>query len=277
MDIGIVGNGVVGSALFEAYKGDNNAMRVYDINPDKTLNSLHDVMEHSELIFVCLPTPQRKDKLGLDVSVVDGFFARMANQRERGWDKKNFVLKSTVPIGTTKEFAKLFNLPNLVHSPEFLTARTSVEDAKSPRINVVGSVGAPMTSERWLDHPLGRLFMDVYDGREVHFMSSDESEAVKLLMNSFFAVKVAFWNEARSLCDKLGVSYSTVLNAILQEGRVHPLHTQVPGPDGQFGFGGTCLPKDLSQFSEQLTSNGLMADISCAALLRNVYDRRRVV
>ena len=112
-------------------------------------------------------------------------------------------------------------------------------------------------------------------------MSSDESEAVKLFQNSFFAVKVAFWNECNQLASKLGLDWQVVMNAILADGRISPSHTNVPGPDGKYGFGGECLPKDLASLASQMINEGMHSypqskDTLCfTALMRNLRDRKR--
>jgi UDPglucose 6-dehydrogenase len=138
-------------------------------------------------------------------------------------------------------------------------------------------IGMPVTIFRCSN--LGKLihiYRERFPATEVMLMTSDESEAVKLIQNSFFAVKVAFWNEARSLADVLKLRWDVVMNGILSDGRISPSHTRVPGPDGKRGFGGECLPKDLASLSSLLDDylevpNG---SIVCkAALRRNEIDR----
>ena len=105
-------------------------------------------------------------------------------------------------------------------------------------------------------------------------MSSDESELMKLALNAFFSTKVAYWNEVESYCRAAGIDYETVRAACVAEGRVGDLHTHVPGPDGQRGFGGKCLPKDLKQLLRCFTDAGVAAPVMSAVQARNrVYDR----
>ena len=72
--------------------------------------------------------------------------------------------------------------------------------------------------------------------------------------NAFYAVKVQLYNEFYSICKSHNISYNMVRHLMLQNGWIHPMHTQVPGSDGSFGFGGKCLPKDLEALV-QWTSN----------------------
>ena len=100
----------------------------------------------------------------------------------------------------------------------------------------------------------------------------------KLVCNSFFAVKVAFFNEIREWADAEGVDWEALMQAVLSDGRIAHSHTQVPGPDGKRGFGGACLPKDLSNtimlMEDANRPTPLVAIICYAAMSRN-EDRDR--
>lgn len=283
MKIGIAGCGVVGSATAKAYEDFADEVRVHDADPNRSTHSLVEVLE-CDVVFVCLPTPQKPDSMACDLSAVNTFFASVPPE----YRKANLVLRSTVPIGTTRKLSEQWGMPNLVHSPEFLTARTAEWDAKNPRVNIVGFPNGWTSAEQWVDSPAMALYIDRFGVKGTMVpMSSDESEAVKLFMNSFFAVKVAFWNECHALATALKLDFDTVRDAIVAEGRVHPLHTQVPGPDGFTGFGGSCLPKDLASFVYQMTLVASSQNhqpfpvpvvplVTTAALKRNEsIDRRR--
>lgn len=270
LKIGVVGGGVVGRATARTYLEHVAEVRVYDIVKERSTHPLTDVLK-CDLVFVCLPTPQEKDGLGCDTGYVDRFFGEVS---QWGGDvcHTNFVLRSTVPIGTTRDLGERYQLPNLVHSPEFLTARVAATDAHLPARNVVGRV---QTSDQpgACQNLLRRLYERRFPAIPVHEMMSDESEAVKLIQNSFFAVKVAFFNEVRWLADRLGLDWGLVLGAVLADGRIAHSHTNVPGPDGMRGFGGTCLPKDLANLVKTMLRNGLMCPVLEGALERNLRDR----
>jgi UDPglucose 6-dehydrogenase len=258
MKIGVIGGGVTGSATAAAFRGHCDEVRVYDVDPAKCLNSEREVME-ADVIFICLPE-----------TVVDAFFQDILTC-EKGY---NYVLRSTVPVGTTRRLVERYGLPNLVHSPEFLTERTAEEDAKNPRLNVIGVPGA-----YWKAGSCGLVLRGLYESRfpsvRILGMSSNESELVKLATNAFFATKVSFWNEVESYCRAAGVDYETVRAACVAEGRVGDLHTHVPGPDGKRGFGGKCLPKDLSQLIRCFLDVSVPAPIMRAVEQRNeMIDRK---
>ena len=101
-------------------------------------------------------------------------------------------------------------------------------------------------------------------------MTSDESEAVKLMQNGFSAVKIAFFNEMRCLADDRGLDWTRVMDGLLAGGWINPAHTQVPGPDGKRGFGGGCLEKDLANLIDHF---GYETLVTRAAYRRNMEDR----
>ncbi len=289
MLIGIVGRGTVGNALGLALSQDNmelvkatrSEVFYWDLDPSKrTVDSLHDLLNgRLDLIFVCLPTPQVEGSLRCDTSILDDFFNfRLGKAQLEEEARKNcFVVKSTVDVGWTKQASKNHCLPNLCHSPEFLTARTAVEDADRPTRNVIGEPGYTEFSEQTeCADKLQELYERRWPHVPIHFMSSDESEAVKLFQNSFSAVKIAFFNEIRLFADKMGMDWDRVLKALLAGGWINPQHTQVPGPDGKFGFGGSCLPKDLANLTDSMYRANVDPQITVAALGRNERDRLRV-
>lgn len=254
LTVGVVGGGVVGSATAKSYVEHVREVRVYDNDPlRRTTNDLDEVFE-SSVVFICLPE-----------AAVDTF----ADTIPANYQHSAIVLKSTVPVGTTTRLREAHGLVNLVHSPEFLTARCAHLDAQLPTRNIVGG---PFCPGRTL---LKNIYRERFPGVPVYSCTAEESEAVKLIQNGFFAVKVAFFNEVRAgLCDPHRMNWDRVLEMVLADGRVNPSHTKVPGPDGKYGFGGACLPKDLQQLIDCITC---AAPVCSGAKYRNVQDRQREV
>ena len=96
MDIGIIGNGFVGNAIYQNFK-DKELVKVYDVREQKRYNTLDDTMR-TQIVFVCLPTPM-KDDGQCDLSYILNFFETV--EIANGYHPL-FVIKSTVPIGTTE-------------------------------------------------------------------------------------------------------------------------------------------------------------------------------
>ena len=265
--IGIVGNGVVGNATAKAFAPFCEEVRIHDRIAAKSTHSLIDTLE-ADIVFLCLPTPQDNNGLRCDTWAIDSFFLHGLPDQLR---TVNLVLRSTVPVGCTASLAHRFGLPNLVHCPEFLTARTAEHDAAHPTRNVIGIPHMPNKCAAALRELLGRAHPEV----PLFCVSSQESEFVKLMQNAFSAVKVAFFNEMRAYSDKLGMDWGICREALLAGGWINPTHTQVPGPDGKRGFGGACLPKDLANLMHCFLNAKCDPLVLGAAHTRNKFDRER--
>lgn len=257
MKIGVVGAGVVGRATARAWLEHAEEVRVFDVVRERRTHPRDEVYE-CDLVFICVPESEVE-------AVLEGVLPS-----ERG---TNLVIVSTTPIGTTKRLAETYELPNLIHSPCFVTARCAVSDAQMPARNIIG---VP-TVVRY--GSCAALLLEAYrkrfPGVPIHLMSSDESECVKLITNAFFAAKIAFFNEARTLTQALGLDWDVVLGAVLADGRISHAHARVPGPSGEAGFGGKCLIKDAQAFVLALQALDLRADVTAGALARNETDRGR--
>lgn len=292
MHIGIIGNGIVGNATGKAFEPHVDEVRYWDVIDAKCTHSLHDTVCGTDLVMICLPTPQCKDSLACDISTVDDFFCMMAELRPT----QNYVLRSTVPVGFTRMLREKYGLTNLVHSPEFLTARTAEEDAKNPTRMIIGHPLMNEPHDCRCEALLGDLYVKAFNGRNIkcgpsllrsqqghcqptiHHMTSDESEFVKLMQNAFSAIKIAAFNEFRSFSDAKGMDWERCLAALLAGGWINKMHTQVPGPDGKRGFGGSCLPKDLANLVQCMYDIGVVPprDSICqAALDRNRHLDRK--
>jgi UDP-glucose 6-dehydrogenase len=81
---------------------------------------------------------------------------------------------------------------------------------------------------------------------------------VKYLINSFLATKVSFGNEMYNICNQIGIDYDKVVEYATYDERLGKSHWAVPGPDGELGFGGHCLPKDLSAIISSFDTYGLL-------------------
>ena len=162
-----------------------------------------------------------------------------------------FIIKSTVPVGTTKKYLERHNV---IHNPEFLTARNAIQDFANSERNIVGG-----------DHQLCSDFVDFFNKHFPNIPSiittSDESETIKYFSNTFLAYKVAYFNKLYDLCQSVGMNYDIVCEGVTTDSRIGKSHTKVPGIDNDRGFGGTCFPKDLNSLIVQMESHGVNADM----------------
>lgn len=262
ISIGVIGNGFVGSAIVKGFLQYND-VKVYDANESKASHSLIDTIKQ-DIVFVCLPTPMFKDTLECDISYITNFFNTIITLPYN--PDTIFVIKSTVPIGTTEDLCKKFNPIKIIHSPEFLTARTALIDFITPSRNVIGG-----KSENGTDL-VKELYEYRFPGVKCFLMSSHESEFIKYFTNTFFATKVSFFNEMFLLVEKLGLNWNTILEGVMSDGRIGISHYQVPGHDGDFGFGGTCFPKDINAFIKTFEKNEINPIV-----LKSVWKRNETV
>lgn len=242
--IGIIGNGFVGSAVANGFK-DKVEVRVNDIVESKSTHSYEETIT-SDYVFVCLPTPMTEVEGGkCNLSLIDKFFENTPDINT------TFIIKSTVPIGTTRRLSEKYPNLKIIHNPEFLTAKNAEYDFTHSDRHVLGGNSDYISDVR-------KLYEYCFPYIPVFTMNSNESEAVKYFANCFLASKVMIFNEMRILCDNLSdISYDSIIDAVSADTRIGESHTQVPGPDGEYGFGGTCFPKDINALIYTMKENGI--------------------
>lgn len=228
MEIGIIGLGFVGSALEKSFRQNNISLQVYD--KYKSIGSI-DLIYKTDIVFLCLPTLYKDNSY--DLSSIHEICSLLNNSY-----KGLVVIKSTVEPLTTVNLNKQYNL-NIIHNPEFLTARTAYEDFHNQTHIVLGSNGNNIDA-------IISFYEKYYPNAKISLCSATESESMKLFCNSFYAAKVQIFNEFYLLCQKLNINYDHVKDMMLINDWINPMHTNVPGPDGKLSFGGDCFPKDIS-------------------------------
>jgi UDPglucose 6-dehydrogenase len=153
--------------------------------------------------------------------------------------KAIIVNKSTVPPGTTENFNLEFENLQIVFNPEFLTERNSFEDFNNQNRIILGGP-RPASTE------IKQIYSTVFPNAYVIKTGSKHAEMIKYFTNCFLANKISFANEMYDLCNALNLDYDKIVEYATLDNRLGNSHWAVPGPDGDFGFGGHCFPKDLS-------------------------------
>ncbi len=235
MKIGIIGQGFVGTAVKEGLKNFFE-IETYDLNKKCTCKSLKDISGKSEVIFLCLPTPMKKDGEA-HLGIVNGVLSEL-NDLDMC---KTVILKSTVPPTSTSSWNYLYNNIEIIFSPEFLTEANSIDDFKNQNRIILG--GNPRTVTK-----VKRIFTKAFPKVPVIKTDSTTAEMVKYLTNTFLATKVSFANEIYSVCQKINVDFDKVTEYARYDDRLGYSHWNVPGPDGKVGFSGSCFPKDILAF-----------------------------
>lgn len=242
MKIGIAGIGVVGSAILKSFQNKNVNVIGYD--KFKNLGSIYDLLT-TDIIFLCLPTPYTDYMKQYDKSSIHDVCKKLANNDYKGL----VVLKSTVEPQTTEKLSKQYNL-NMCHNPEFLTARSAFEDFENQDHIIIGKTST--LHPAFIDE-LTIFYKKHYPNAMISLCTSNESELMKLGVNNFYAVKVQFFNELYLVAQKQNhTDYNVVKDLMLKNNWIHPMHTNVPGPDGQLSYGGMCFPKDTNALLQYL-------------------------
>ena len=119
--------------------------------------------------------------------------------------------------------------------PEFLTERTYIEDFKKQPMVFTGEI---------------ELLCSIFKGKTFTTMTPLEAEITKYAHNVFGAYKVTYFNAVYDYCRRNGADWARVHAGMLLSGYIDATHTFVPVPDGKFGDGGKCFPKDVNAFAK---------------------------
>ena len=239
MRIGIIGQGFVGTAVKEGLK-QYHKIETYDLDKSKrTCESIDELIDKSKYIFVCVPTPMKQDG-SCDTSIVENIVYDLDNLAlTRQCANRIVVIKSTVPPGTTERLDKGCKHISVVFNPEFLTEANFIDDFKNQDRIIIGGTRPASTKVR-------QLFYKAFPKAHIVKTGSKTAEMVKYMTNTFLATKVSFANEIYEICERLGVDYDKVTEYATYDDRLGKSHWSVPGPDGHYGFGGSCFPKDIN-------------------------------
>ena len=235
--IGIIGQGFVGNAVYQKFKNYYDVL-TYDLDKSKCNSTYEDLVFKSDTIFLCLPTPMNEDG-SCHTDILEKELVTIDLLSDNQEVKKTIVVKSTISPGTTSKWNDLYESLDIIFNPEFLTEANAVDDFNNQNRIILGGP-RPSTTK------LRQIYSKVFPQAHIIKTDSTHAEMVKYLTNAFLATKVSFANEIYQICGKLNVDYDKVVEYATLDNRLGKSHWQVPGPDGDFGFGGHCLPKDLS-------------------------------
>jgi UDPglucose 6-dehydrogenase len=204
--------------------------------------NLQEAVRQSDVIFLCLPTPQGGDgaaDLKYILKVADDLGQLFKDEPNLSF--KVIVDKSTVPVGTSdkvrnaiKKHAPNFDF-DVCSNPEFLREGIAVDDFMKPERVIVGT-----SSEK-----TKKIMENLYEpfirtGNPIYFMDEKSAEMTKYAANSFIATKISFMNEIANLCELTGAQVDAVRLGIGSDTRIGKRYL-FPG----IGYGGSCFPKDV--------------------------------
>jgi UDPglucose 6-dehydrogenase len=276
-NIAVIGSGVVGSATGKGFISKGHKVIFYDIN-SKTIDLLKDQgldarhvdslnAKESEIFFLVVPTPTENGKINLSYieEAAKSFGRKMAGHE--GYFM--VVVRSTVLPGTTENIIipaienesgkKAGSDFGVAMNPEYLREKNADDDFKNPWIISVGT----------LEDESEKFMKDVFDDFDcpVHYISIREAETQKYVHNLYNAVKIAFFNEMRMACEKIGINPDRIFEITTDsaEGFWNKKYGIMDfGP-----FDGMCLPKDTQAFSDWAKKSGVNMDVLNGAISSN--------
>lgn len=245
-NIGVIGCGVIGGALINWIEENNPKIKILKSDPPKNLN---DDLSEADVIFISIHIPTEIDG-SQNLSVLESIIKNCPNVP--------IFIRTTVLPGTCEALSEKYNM-DINFMPEFLSERTAIEDFKSQ----------PVIFSKHTD-----LLKQIFVDKEYIEMSSLEAEITKYAHNVFGALKVTYFNGIYELCKKMGVNYLNVQKGCLLSGYINKPHTDVPGHDGRFGYGGKCFPKDVNAFIDCTKGTCLNELLKMLPFLNNKYRNK---
>lgn len=232
-------------------------------------DDLRYAVNNSDIIFLCLPTPQDEDG-SADLRHLLGAVTDIAEIMKDDNSYKILIDKSTVPVGTAgkvKEILNDFGVSNcdVASNPEFLREGYAVEDFMKPDRIVIGT-----DSEKALSI-LRKLYEPfVRQGNPILEMDTASAEVTKYAANSYLAMRITYMNQLANFCEKVGADVDLVRKGMGTDTRIGKRFL-FPG----IGYGGSCFPKDVNALIKTSTDSGY--EISLLSVVDEVNKKQKLI
>jgi UDPglucose 6-dehydrogenase len=226
-----------------------------------------DAVPNADAVLLCVPTPAGEDG-NADLSMLYSAVQEIGSLLRAN---TLVVTRSTVPVGTNAELAKRLtrehpdSQASVVSNPEFLREGHAVEDFLQPARVVIGAVEQEVRARA----------ANLYEAFDCPIIMADleTAEIAKYAANAFLATSVSFINEIANICELTGADIEKVTEALALDKRIGPDAYIEPG----IGFGGSCLPKDVSALAATAEAHGYEPELIRATINVNARQPERIV
>jgi len=234
--IGFIGQGFIGKNMANDFIARGYKIVRYD-KGNYAANK--DLVKTCDFVFIAVPTPSTSR--GFDDSILREVIKLVG-------EGKTAIIKSTIKIGTTEKFQKMYPKKYILHSPEFLTEKNAVKDTKFPPRNIIGYTDKSKIKAAAVLRLLPKAPLNF-------LINSREAELIKYMGNNFLFLKVIFANIVYNLAQNKKVNYNTVMEIVGYDSRIGHSHLAINHQSGHLGrtgrgAGGHCFIKDMSAFVE---------------------------
>jgi len=259
MNIGLIGYGIVGRAVEGGFK-DKCKVYVYDPKfPERSEASVEELISKVDFVFIGVPTPMLDVYGGpSDTSIMDTVMTEVNAACNKLGKFPIVIVKSAILPSRLADYAKFFPLLKLVKSPEYLTDKNSMEDFVNAELLVLGG-------KREYTDQVAKLFEEFSTCKPCKVGHCDLIAAgfLKYMENCYLSMKVIFMNQFYEVLKRSGSesTWEEVAEIFHYDSRMGNSHYRVPGPDGDFGFGGKCvLPDSEVKIKEFSTDEYIFGD-----------------